>query len=206
MKPALVILAAGASRRLGECKALVDLGGRSALELLVAAGAALDEVPPLVVTGADDRAIRAAIRVWAPGGVELLHNPEWQAGRTGGVRRARDARPGRDLVIAPVDCPLIPAAVFEALVDAWVAAGSPPRGWLGTRHGAAHGHPVLVGRGLLADLDGLEEAAPLRRLRAAADPLWSVEAPGPEVLDDLDDGEDLAKLRRRLAEGPSEPA
>ena len=37
MKPALVLLAAGASKRLGTCKALVDLGGASPLARLLEA-------------------------------------------------------------------------------------------------------------------------------------------------------------------------
>ena len=50
MSVAPVILAAGASRRLGEPKALADLGGRSVIQRLVEV---LGELPaaPLVITG-----------------------------------------------------------------------------------------------------------------------------------------------------------
>lgn len=198
--PALVLLAAGASRRLGFPKALAPLSGGTPLERLLAAGRALGghaSDPPLLVTGADHGAISPA----APPGVEVVWNPHWEAGRSGGVRLARDRRPGRDLCLAPVDVPLVPDQVFALLARTWDEAGAPPRGWLAPRHGASHGHPVVVGRGLLADLDLLGADEPLRRLRGRAEPLLEVEVVHPEVLDDLDTPADLARLRRRLGGG-----
>ena len=50
--PALVILAAGASTRLGQHKALVELHGEPAIAHLLRAGRALGEAAPLVITGA----------------------------------------------------------------------------------------------------------------------------------------------------------
>jgi len=194
-KPALVILAAGASARLGRCKALVELGGRTPLERLLAAGAVLDDVAATVVTGADHAAIAAA----SPPGVRVLHNPDWSAGRTGGVLLAARALSGRDLCLAPVDVPLVPASVFQALLAEWSAAGAPALGWLAPRCGARHGHPVIAGRELLLELAGGDPAAPLRELRARANPLWSLEVPGPEVLADLDRPADLRELERRCS-------
>lgn len=205
MKPALVILAAGASERLGRCKALVSLAGRHPLERLLEAGAGCDQAPPLVVTGADDAAIRAA----APPGCELLFNPRWREGRTGGVRLARARRPERDLLLAPVDVPLVPAAVFTRLCEAWSEAGCPAQGWLApavrvSRAGGsgagperAFGHPIVVGRALLGLLEGFEPSDPLRGLRARAAPLLAVDVSAPEILDDLDRPEDLERLQRR---------
>ena len=61
VKPALVVLAAGASRRLGECKALVDLNGSSPLERLLRAGGPASHGPVLVVTGAHHGEIAEAL-------------------------------------------------------------------------------------------------------------------------------------------------
>jgi len=209
VKPALVILAAGASRRLGACKALVDLGGRSPLARLLDAGRALDGARPLVVTGAHDAAIRAA----CPPGVDVLFNPDWAAGRTGGVALASRARPGLDLVIAPVDVPLVPAEVFEALCAAWIANGSPARGWLGPfvrreitdQVVARFGHPVVVGPDLVRELVTGGKDFPgsvprsrivtLRDLRQIAAPTISIQVESARILDDLDTPEDLERLR-----------
>lgn len=203
--PALVILAAGASSRLGECKATVLLGGRSALEHLCAAGALLAGSPTLVVAGAHAARIRAAL----PPGVELLVNEAWERGRTGGLLLARAARPGRDLCVAPIDAPLVPAEVFRALAEAWRAAGSPARGWLAPRHRASgrFGHPLILGRELLGRLREAEPDRPLHELRALAEPLLGIEVESEAILDDLDTPLDLEGLRRRLAAGtPPFPA
>ncbi|MCZ6596303.1 MAG: NTP transferase domain-containing protein [Planctomycetota bacterium] len=206
MKPALVIPAAGASSRLGTCKALVrlrDLEPATPLALLAAAGACLDGIPLLVVTGADHEAIAAA----APEGCEVLVNSAWREGRTGGIRLAAEHRPGRDLCIAPVDTPLVPAAVFEALLTAWVEADSPGRGWLApfapdSPAGERTGHPIVVGRELLSDLAAFEASRSLRDLRAGADPLWRAAVASTAIHDDLDTPSDLAALRLRAsAEG-----
>ncbi len=201
LAPVLVILAAGESSRLGRCKALVPLTPRTPLELLVSAGACFSDLAgtPLVITGVDHDEIAAA----APPGTEVLRNPNWRSGRSGGVLLAWSARPGRDLCIAPVDVPLVPARVFEALLSAWIAAGSPGRGGLSPsfrRPGdpkSRFGHPVLIGRELEPDLASAGPATPLHRLRTYANPMFSAAVASPEILDDLDSPDDFWRLRVR---------
>jgi molybdenum cofactor cytidylyltransferase len=191
VNPALVILAAGASERLGECKALARIGDTCPLSALLEAGAELNSVSPLVIAGADFESIAAA----AVQDCEVVLNPNWRTGRTSGIRLARALRPGRDLCLAPVDVPLVPGAVFAQLAGAWNAAGRPARGWLAPRFRGDFGHPIVVGRALLAELDTLQGDAPLRDLRALAAPLFSIEVESERVLDDLDTPADLARLR-----------
>jgi len=194
-RPATVILAGGASARLGQCKALADLGGTTPLsELLRASGATR---ATLVVGGAHSDAIRAAL----PAGVEFVHNELWRSGRLASVRCAVRARPGLDLCLAPVDVPLVPAEVFGALARAWEEAGSPTRGWLapwvlveGQRR---YGHPVVLGRALLAEILAEPEELPLKVFRTRAVPLLGAEVHSHSVLEDLDTPEDLARMRLR---------
>jgi molybdenum cofactor cytidylyltransferase len=201
VKPALVVLAAGASERLGRCKALVALGRGTPLELLLRAGEGMDGAAPLVIAGADHGAIEAA----APEGVEVAFNEDWARGRSGGVRVARRLRPGADLCLAPVDVPMVPREVFAALAEEWAAAGAPARGWLAPfveREGRRRfGHPVVVGRELLLELEEMGDGAPLRDLRGRAEPVLAVEVEAREILDDLDTEEDLERLRERARRG-----
>ena len=199
---ALVILAAGESARLGRCKALVPLTPRTPLDLLCAAGACITE-HALVITGAHHAEIAAA----APPVVEVVSNPEWRSGRSGGVLLAWRHRPGRDLCVAPVDVPLVPPSVFATLLRTWIEAGSPPRGWLApsftppfplqSRPSTRFGHPVVIGRDLREDLAALGPGIPLRRLREAASPVFSVPVDTPAILDDLDSPEDFSRLSAR---------
>lgn len=186
-----MILAAGASTRLGEPKALARIGERSALEHLIEAALGVDP-HPLVIVGAHAREIRRA----APAAGELLENPHWEAGRLRGLALARDHAAGADLLVAPVDCPLVGASTFTTLARVWREAGEPARGWLAPRERSSgrHGHPVLVGRTLLPHL---EELSSLRELRRLASPLFDVQVDDLAVLDDLDTPQDLERLRAR---------
>ncbi len=187
-----VLLAAGASRRLGECKALVDLEGQTPLERLAEAARAFGQAPPLVLVGAHEEAIRKQL----PTGCELLVNPDWEAGRTGSLKLAAAARTGWDLAILPVDVPRVPVQLCLELATAWQQQGSPPRGWLAPRHKGRFGHPVLLGRELGRRLATFGPDQPLSELRQAAEPLLSLETDFYEVLEDLDTPLDLALLRR----------
>ncbi len=199
---AAVILAAGASRRLGQCKALVDLDGETPLSRLASAARELsnskDESgtpPPLVVVGPHEQEIAAQL----PPGCELLPNDNAQAGRTGGLQLAIARRRGFDLAVLPVDVPRVPGAVLRALAEAWRAQGSPPMGWLAPRYQGQFGHPILIGSALAERLARFPADRPLSELRAYADPLFSLECEAHEILEDLDTPSDLANLRALLA-------
>jgi len=180
---------------------LRDESPRTPLELLLDAGAGLAPPPPACVTGRHHPQIAAA----APGGLEIVENPAWKAGRTGSVQRAVERFPGEDLCLAPVDVPIVPRGVLDALREAWERAGAPPRGWIAPRVTAGaetrFGHPVIVGRELLAELRGWPPDRSLRELRALADPLLAVESDSPSVLLDLDTADDLERIRARFS-GP----
>lgn len=206
--PLVVILAAGAGRRLGQPKGAADLLGASALELLQRAarfGSGAD-AQGCVVTGAHVERVAPLIAA----GFHQVHCANWAAGRTGSLAAAAAAHPGRDLCVAPVDVPCVPPEVFRALFAAWDAGGAPGRGWLAPRvasGGAGRtpkerfGHPLILGRELAAELPHSDPDRPLRDWRARAEPLWSVPVSSLAVLDDLDRPEDLRRLRQQRLAG-----
>lgn len=194
----LVVLSAGASVRLGQPKALVALGpgpDDRALARLLAAGRALGDEHPLVISGAEHERL---LPLLAPE-VECVRNEAWREGRTGSLRRALEQRPGQDLCLAPVDAPRVPAPVFAGLATAWLAAGSPSHGWLAPciarGEGRRFGHPIVLGRGLLAHLKDFRPDRPLRELRAFASPLLALEVEDEAVLENLDTPAALERLR-----------
>ncbi len=206
MTIAVVILAAGASTRLGEPKALARIGARSVLESLHDGALALRESErPVIITGAHHESILAHVLALDLA-VDVVRNEAWEGGRTGSVAVAATARPGLDLVIAPVDVPLVPGRVFVALQDTWENAGEPAAGWLAPWIAPRlFGHPVLLGRELARQARALPPDTPLRRLRETASPLLAVEVEDPQILDDLDSPGDLARLRRRvIGDGPGQ--
>jgi len=201
-----VILAAGASRRLGEPKALADLGGQSVLERLARALEGLSRTP-LVITGYHHVEIQAHAARRTPE-VEVILNPSWEEGRTSGVALAATRRPGEDLLVCPADVPAVSPALIESLAEEWHRRGAPPRGWLAPsvevvpRQERRFGHPIILGAHL-ASLAGEQPAdAPLRRLRDSAAPLLTLPTSELAILDDLDTPEDLRSIRERLQGDP----
>ncbi|MFT4542741.1 MAG: CTP:molybdopterin cytidylyltransferase MocA [Planctomycetota bacterium] len=213
MKPTLVVLAAGESRRLGRCKAIEVFDGCPAIVRLLEAARAWTASSPIVVTGPDHDVISAVL----PSGCRIVRNEAWKLGRSGSLAAAVRAHPDADLMLAPVDVPLVPELVFAALAREWIALGSPERGWLapalrrelalnldlahqGSGRPLLFGHPILIGRELACQVSALPADAPLWKLRERAEPLAGLEVDAPEILDDIDEESDVIRIRKRLRE------
>ncbi|GAA4870972.1 nucleotidyltransferase family protein [Saccharopolyspora cebuensis] len=142
MRVAGVVLAAGAGRRFGGPKALVELGGSLLVERAaqVLADGGCD--PVLVVLGAAAAEVRERADL---GGAVLLDNPGWESGMGSSLRVALDALAGGGAdaaLVLPVDMPGVgPEAVRRVAaraVDREVLAAAAQAG--------RRSHPVLLGR------------------------------------------------------------
>lgn len=197
-----LVLAAGASTRMGRAKAALPFGRTTALGLVLEACAEAGLAPALVVAGAAPEAVRVAA---AAARVRLLQHPGWARGRTTSLQAGLAALPpeARAFLLWPVDVCLPGAEVVRALLAA--RARAPERlAWVPS-HAQRRGHPALFHRDVAARFAALGPDEPARhvvRALAAEGALLHVEVDDPFVLRDMDTPDDHAAFvtewRRRV--------
>lgn len=138
-----VVLAAGASTRLGEPKQLLDLEGRPLLQHVVdvAAEAGLD--PVVVVLGHAADRVRAGLEL--PPRARTVVNPRHRQGQSTSLRAGLAAL-GDEVTAAAIllgDQPTLDAETIRTVVDRHERGGSPVTR---ARFDGAPGHPVVFDR------------------------------------------------------------
>ena len=181
-----VVLAAGASVRMGVPKPLLDAGGMTFAARLVDV-LARGGCDPVAVVGASGAGALADEVSRGPG--VLVVNPGGRGGQIGSLRAALDhleglADPPCAFAFTPVDNPSVRPATVRALVEAW--RGSRASIVL-PRYGKVRGHPVVADMKMAGEFraEGLREGA---RSVVRRDPgrVLEVEVADPAVADDLD--------------------
>lgn len=185
----ILILAAGASRRMGRPKQLLPYKGSSLLahaaHRALATGCAVD-----VVLGANAEACRRELR---DPGVRILENLDWPEGIAASIRCGVLAAPAdcRALLVMLCDQPRIPTEHYNALVAAWSAQ---PAGIVASTYDGTVGVPALFPRERFADLLALRGDRGARALLAREqDRLRTIVCPAARL--DLDRPEDFAALQ-----------
>lgn len=181
-----VVLAAGASRRAGEIKALAMIEGEPfvARAIRVLREGGCDEV--VVVLGPPHAdAIAAAI-----GDATRVDNPAPERGMLSSLRCGLSDRWDAALV-ALVDHPRVDASTVQKLIEVWREGDAEV---VRPRHGSTTGHPYLVARSVFEALREGDDAIGARAILAARRRV-DVEVEDPFVHDDVDTAEDLAAIR-----------
>lgn len=147
--PAVIVLAAGASRRFGADKRLAILGGEPLIRRSV--GAALESGlrPVLVVVDPDHAAVREAL---AGLDVELVINPQPSRGARSSLRCGFEALPSAapGAVVTLADMPAVAASMIAAL-GAALSNGAP---LAVSRYGGTIAPPSGFARRLFDELSG----------------------------------------------------
>lgn len=190
MSTAAILLAAGASSRMGRAKPLLDWGGRplvaAQVEALQAAGCA----PVIVVLGARAAAVRRAL----PPSARWTTNAAWREGRAGSIRAGGRAIPAHAerIVIASVDQPCSAGAVRRTIA---ALAANPAARIAVPRHDGRNGHPPVFDAALLPELRRVSERSEgLRELRRRwREATIFVEVDDPLVLLNLNTPEDYRR-------------
>ena len=189
---ALILLAAGASARLGRPKQLLAYRGRSLLRH--AAEAAVESVcrPVLVVLGAEAERMRPELDGLP---VQIFENVDWAQGMASSLCAGLRAVPedAEGAVVILCDQPLLTGDVIDALVTACGESRAPVAA---SEYGGTLGVPALFGRALFPELAALTGAEGAKQviLRHAAD---AARVPFPGGLVDIDTPDDLANLTPR---------
>lgn len=191
VRAAGIVLAAGASVRMGRNKLLLELGGQSVVRRAVSrALTALD--PVIVVLGHEADRVRQEL---AGLSCRIVVNPEHGRGMETSVRAGVAALPAdaEAAVMLPADMPLVTPAMIAALVERFRATGAP---LVISRYGETVAPPHLYARRLLAELAAAGSGKPvIDRHRAAAEVLaWP-----PAALADLDLPADCERIETLLA-------
>ncbi|MDP2999411.1 MAG: nucleotidyltransferase family protein [Bryobacterales bacterium] len=192
MRIAGVILAAGASRRMGRPKALLDWRGVTVIEHMVGLLGAVAS-PVIVVLGHHSEAIRER-------GIQatLVVNPNPERGMLSSLQCGlRAVPPEADAVLfTPADYPAVEAGTIRAL-----AAGASSAPLTIPVFENRRGHPVLITRPLVAEILALpEQARPSDVIHRYLDRAMIIQVRDRGVVEDIDDPETYRRLRRECGE------
>lgn len=180
---AAVILAAGASRRMGHPKASLSYKGKTFLECAVALFSSTCD--PVIV-------VLPPSGMVCPSGVLCTVNPAPERGMLSSLQCGFRALPvpAEAVFFMPVDLPAVSPATVVALVE---QAGTAPLAI--PRYRSRRGHPVLVRRDLIAEFLALPSSAqPRDVVESRAAEIRYVDVDDPGVLADVDTPDDYEWL------------
>jgi molybdenum cofactor cytidylyltransferase len=185
-----IILAAGASIRMGQPKPLLLWRGESFIRHVAYTALSAGLSPVVIVTGAHAPEVGAAV---ADLPVTLVHNPEWEAGQSTSVRCGLRALPDTigSAIFLLADQPQIPIELVKALQDQHARMLSPIVAPLINER---RGNPVLFDRTTFADLQAVTGDVGGRAV-FAKHPIAYVPWHDANLLLDVDTLEDYQRLR-----------
>ena len=190
-----IILAAGASSRMGSPKALLEYRGESFIQRLVRVlSPVCDRV--IVVLGYHAAAIRPGI----PGAAVVAINPAPERGQLSSLQTALAALPSdaEGFLFTPVDSPAVEIETVERLADEFRRRDPAtllviPR--IQTPTGPKRGHPVFAARAIAEELLALPPTAMANEVIHGHIPQTVyVDVNDPGILTDIDDREAYRRL------------
>jgi molybdenum cofactor cytidylyltransferase len=189
-----IILAAGRSARMGTSKALLTASaGETFVSRLLTTLREGGIAAPLVVGRPDDDPLRREVERRCG---EYVVNPAADAGGQlssllAGLAAA-DRGGLRGLMVVPVDAPLLTPSTVATLLAVFDATLAPI---VRPRYRGRHGHPVVFGRSVFADLRRADPAAGAKAVLRAHEPaIVNVDVDDPGVVGDIDTPDSYREL------------
>ncbi|HJS53979.1 MAG TPA: nucleotidyltransferase family protein [Chitinophagaceae bacterium] len=189
----IVVLAAGASVRLGKPKQLLEYEGKNLLQHVLDAAVNSDGEPVIVVLGANADLVAAEID---KSKVHVIKNSEWEQGMASslrmGLKTLQKISPSVEGVIFMVcDQPHVSPELINELITAHIGSGKPI---VTCNYGEAIGPPAFFHKSLFADLMKLKGDAGARKvIQLHSDEVATVLFTKGKI--DIDTKEDYEALR-----------
>ncbi len=193
-----IVLAAGASQRMGRPKPLVSVGGRTLLARVLATLRTSHVGAIEVVLGSDAEQIRRAV---ALNGVTVVENPDFAQGMSSSLRAGVRALPpsASHALIVLADQPFVTAKTVDRLVQR--ATSGDGRIFIPTYRGV-RGNPVLFDARLAPEVDAIRGDVGCRDMFPNhPHEIREVEVDDPGILIDLDTPAELSAIERASRSG-----
>jgi molybdenum cofactor cytidylyltransferase len=193
-----IILAAGASRRLGQPKQLVQVGGETLLARTIRLAREAGSNPIFVVLGASGSAVAERVDLSQ---ALTVTNPDWEQGIASSIRAGIGALlqsdPGATAAMLLVcDQPRLTSEHLTALFGAYEQAGGSQAGEsriVASRYSGIAGIPAIFPASQFASLVALQGDQGARHLlRESKSPVMMIDLEGGEL--DIDSPGDLAAI------------
>jgi molybdenum cofactor cytidylyltransferase len=202
-----IVLAAGASSRMGQAKAALPLGqtGETVVARVVRS-LLFGGVPDVtVVAGAHIDAVRRAMPTFADVSVaggkptltraRVIEHPGWAQGQLSSLLAGLDAIDDPLLegaLVTPVDVPLVSPSTVAAVIAEWRRTRT---AIVRPAAGDRHGHPVLFDRSVFADLRAADLKLGAKSV-FAKHAVLNVQVDDPGAFEDIDTPGDYEKMLR----------
>jgi len=190
---ASILLAAGASSRMGRPKPLLDYHGETFLDTQIALHCAFS-AQVFVVLG--NHAAQIATGAKRTENAVLLLNPDPGRGQLSSLQCGLRAVPShiQAVFLQPVDSPGVAPATLLALCQAWCAATAPPD-FVIPMHEGRRGHPILMRSAIAGELLALTGSATARDVvHAHRSTTIYVETADAAIHRDIDTPQDYEQL------------
>ena len=191
-----VILAAGASVRMGRPKAALPIGDRADtfLSRLIRTCLAAGLPDIVVVSGAATDEVHAAAVPFSRR-VRFAHNVDWRQGQLTSLLVGLNLAPIDNLeamLMTLVDVPLVSPDTVRAVVHAWRRSCAPI---VRPARGEEHGHPVIFDRAVFDELRITDSAVGAKAVvREHAHEILNVPIEDPGAYFDVDTPEDYDRI------------
>jgi CTP:molybdopterin cytidylyltransferase MocA len=200
-----IVLAAGASTRMGQAKAAMPFGqtGETVLSRVVSRMLAGGVPSVVVVAGAHIDAVRHAMPRHEPR-ARVLEHPAWAQGQLSSLLAGLDAIDDpllEAVMVTPVDVPMVTPFTIAAVISGWRRTRAPivrPIESSATPGSGSerHGHPVIFDRAVFDDLRAADPNVGAKAVFATwRDRIVNVAVKDPGAFEDIDTPEDYERLR-----------